>query len=96
MILATLQLQLRTTDQTVVECYVCKLYAECLYRYDLGRGYFKVSEDRRIELDMSVLKKCRLDGTRMYIAEFMPGGQRLWHCALVGCKGDLVKEEAPL
>jgi hypothetical protein len=96
MILATLQLQLGTTDQTVVECYVCKLYAECLYRYDLGRGYFKVSEDRRIELDMSVLKKCRLDGTRMYIAEFMPGGQRLWHCALVGCKGDLVKEEAPL
>jgi hypothetical protein len=32
----------------------------------------------------------------MYIAEFMPGGQRLLHCALVGCKGDLVKEEAPL
>lgn len=67
--------------QTEISTYACP-QPDCGVRYTPSNGYFVVSKQAQVELDMTPRVICLRDGRPMYLAELNPTKRdfRLWRC----------------
>jgi hypothetical protein len=75
-------------DATETIVYGCT-QPDCLVRYDISRGYFRLSQNgNRDEIEIVPRVRCVLDRAPMYLSEIRPEKRefRLWTCPQCGAK----------